>query len=69
MEVDTIARLQDLRIKILHKEPVSPEEMFQVLMDLRKGRRAAAESRSAKRKDSNPLPEDLNSLFDKTVEE
>lgn len=62
MDIDSVAKLQDLRVRILNKEPISKEEMFAVLTDLRKGRRSAAETKSAKKKQPI-LPDDLNDLL------
>lgn len=72
-DLDTHLHLNDLRLRILNKQQVTPEEMRLVLDNLRQGRMKAmrddkASTRAAK-KASKPAksistPVDLTKLFD-----
>lgn len=65
-DLDVQLQLNDLRLRILNKQAVKPEEMRLVLDNLRQGRmKAMREDRSATRKSKKAItaPVDLDSLF------
>lgn len=67
--LDTLARLQDVRLRVFNRERVTPEEMRLLLLDIVRDRenasRAGAKSRAAAKKAAaTPAPAlDINTLF------
>lgn len=67
--LDTLSRLQDIRLRICNRERVSPEEMHSLLLDIMRDREATArvapKARAAARKavaaDKPPLS--IDDLF------
>lgn len=68
----TQARLADIRLRVLNREPVSIDEYRNILSDLRRDRdntsrtarsATAAKSRAAKSAAKSPQSLDLNTLF------
>jgi len=67
--LDTLASLQDIRLRVFNRERISPAEMRKLLLDISRDRenasRAGARSRAAAKKadKSAPVQLDINTLF------
>jgi len=68
--LDTLARLQDIRLRVYNHERISPADMRALLDDIRRDRdsasRASAKTRAAARKAAGAPPTaklDIDSLF------
>jgi len=70
--MDSVARLNDLRQRVLNGEEVTPEEYEEVIASIREARRAGAPTKASKPKRktlADKGQELLDSLFDTIVEE
>lgn len=67
--LDTLARLQDIRLRVYNRERITPAEMRTLLLDIMRDRenasRAGAKARTAAKKaaSSAPVTLDINQLF------
>lgn len=66
--LDTLARLQDVRLRVFNRERISPEDMRALLLDIDRDRgnaaRAGAKNRAAAKKAAAaPAPLNLADLF------
>lgn len=68
--LDTLARLQDIRLRVFNRERISPQEMRALLLDICRDRenasRAGAKARTAARKAAGTTTAptlDINTLF------
>lgn len=77
--LDTQARLADIRLRVINREPISTDEYRSLLLDLRRDRdntaRNARSATAAKRRENTrsatvaPQTLDLNTLFGVTSKE
>lgn len=49
-DLDTLSRLQDIRTRVLARERVTPDEMREMLSDLRRDRESASKAGAVARK-------------------
>jgi hypothetical protein len=68
VSLDTLSRLNDVRLRVFNRERVSPEEMRLLILDIVRDRenasRAGAKSRAAAKKAASaPTPLNLADLF------
>lgn len=69
--LDTQLRLQDIRLRVMNRTPVSKDEYRSLLLDLRKDRESASRAgaaarktaKAAEKKSAQPLQFDLATMF------